>query len=204
VVGTCGGGPGLQKAPAFPLALMHARPLPGWGWVAISKWPVLFPAHHCENSHLVSQVQAYIAYPPSLKLLAPWPDTYHVANSCTTRTITPNARRHNTQLKLLAPRTDVYHVAKSHTTPTFTPDARKSVGPLRSVYGRFTACLRLAYRGFRAASESSRYLHAAQILLSRSTPRAVIWLAYSAHRRKADIPDMLVTVPHAWTLRTVE
>jgi len=50
VVGTCGGGPGLQKAPAFPLALMHARPLPGWGWVAISKWPVLLHAHPLEKS----------------------------------------------------------------------------------------------------------------------------------------------------------
>ena len=59
-------------------------------------------------------------------------------------------------------------------------------------------------RRFRAARESSRHLHTAQILLSRSIPRAIIWLACSTHRRKADIPDMLTTLPHAWILDTVE
>src|SRR5215213_9898040 len=60
------------------------------------------------------------------------------------------------------------------------------------------------YRGFRAARESSRYLHAAQIRLSRSASRAIIWLERIVHRRKADIPDMLTIVPHAWILDTVE
>ena len=60
-------------------------------------------------------------------------------------------------------------------------------------------------QGYDVARESTRSLHATtRILLSRFTPRAVIWLAYSAHRRKADIPDMLTTVPHTWILDTVE
>jgi len=105
---------------------------------------------------------------------------------------------------VLAPRTDVYPIAKSYTTPTFTPDARKSVGSLWSVYGLFTARLWCAYRGFRAPRESSRYLHAAQIRLSRSASRAIIWLECIVHRRKADIPDILTTVPHAWILDTVQ
>ena len=60
-------------------------------------------------------------------------------------------------------------------------------------------------QGYDVARESTRSLHATtRILLSRFTPRAVIWLAYSAHRRKADIPDMLTTVPHGWVVDTVE
>jgi hypothetical protein len=45
--------------------------------------------------------------------------------------------------------------------------------------------------GFRVRRESSRYLRAAWILLSRSTSSAITRLVCSVHRRKADIPDML-------------
>jgi hypothetical protein len=133
------------------------------------------------------------------------PDTYHIAKSSTTRTITKAYLACNRRLKLLAMWYTSVHIAKSYTTPTFTPDARKSVGTLWSVYGRFMASLWRAYRGFRAPRESSRYLHAAQIRLSRSASRAIIWLECIVHRRKkADIPDMLTIVTHAWILDTVK
>ena len=60
-------------------------------------------------------------------------------------------------------------------------------------------------QGDDVARESSRHLHTAQILLSRSIPRAIIRLASSTHRRKkADIPDMLTIVTHGWVVDTVE
>jgi hypothetical protein len=56
----------------------------------------------------------------------------------------------------------------------------------------------------RVARECSRYLHATQILLSRSTSRVITWLECIVRRWKTDIPDMLTTVPHAWILDIVE
>jgi hypothetical protein len=46
--------------------------------------------------------------------------------------------------------------------------------------------------------------HAAQISLFRSGARAIVRLECIVHRRKADIPDMLTIVPHAWILDTVQ
>jgi hypothetical protein len=39
---------------------------------------------------------------------------------------------------------------------------------------------------------------------SLSPSRVIIWLGCIVHRRGADIPDKLTTVPHHWILRTVE
>ena len=138
----------------------------------------------------------HIVYTPSLKLLGPWPDAYHVTKSSTTRTITKAYLACNRRLKLLAIWYTPVHIAKSYTTPTFTPDARKSVGSLWSVYGLFMARLWCAYRGFRAPRESSRYPHAqaAQILLFRSDSRAIALLECIVHRLKTDIPGMLTPV----------